>query len=48
MIIVPLTLHEEETMSKSQDSKKSVKKKSTRTPAEKKALKLEKKNKKAH
>jgi hypothetical protein len=32
-------------MAKSQDSKKNVKKEATRTPAEKKALKREKKNK---
>jgi hypothetical protein len=34
-------------MAKSQDAKKNVKKEPTRTPAEKKALKLEKKNNKA-
>ena len=33
-------------MAKSQDSKKNVKKEPTRTPAEKKALKLEKKKNK--
>ena len=35
--------HEERTMSKGQDKKKEAKKKSTRTPDEKRALKREKK-----
>ena len=43
--LLPHTLSGDKNMAKSQDAKKNVKKQPTRTPAEKKALKQEKKNK---